>query len=110
MKKIYPNNAAKQKAFRERKKRDGLQTITLMVPSDVYTEISGKPARLISAYLEYRELKKLNHGFSSSEDDHNKLQCSFDVLKAEHEKLKTEYEMIQEVYTKLKFGDWNSRR
>ena len=109
MKKIYPNNAERQKAFRERKKLEGLQTITLMVPDDVYTEISGKPARLLSAYLKYSELKKLNAGLSSSED-HNKLQASFDVLKAEHEKLKTEYEKIQEAYTKLKFGDWYSRK
>ena len=109
MKKIYQSNAERQKAFRERKKREGLQTITLMVPDDIYTELSGKPAKLISAYLEWSELKKLNPGVSSSED-HNKLQASFDILKAEHEKLKTEYEKIQEAYTKLKFGDWYSRK
>lgn len=109
MKKIYPTNAERQKAFRERKKREGLQTMTLMVPDHIYADIKGQPVKLINAYLEYHELKANNSVLSSSED-HNKLQASFDVLKAEHEKLKAEYDKVQEALTKLRFGDWYSRK
>lgn len=109
MKKIYQNNAERQKAFRERKKREGLQTMTLMVPDNVYADIKGQPVKLINAYLESRELRN-NNSVLSSPDDHHKLRASFDVLNAEHEKLKAEYIKIQEAYTKLKFGDWYSRK
>ncbi|MBF0506357.1 MAG: hypothetical protein HQL09_05935 [Nitrospirae bacterium] len=130
MKKIYSNNAERQKAFRERRKKVGFQTTTLMVPDYIHAEIKGEPVKLLEAYIEYNKLSllfnELSHNYEELKknysdvgdaEDYNKLQTALHALQADYENLKKEHELskseyvkLQDAYAKLKFGDWYSRK
>ncbi len=130
MKKIYSNNAERQKAFRERKKMVGFKTTTLMVPDYIHAEMKGEPVKLLDAYIEYKNLAlqfnelsnayeglKKNYSDVRDTEDYNKLQTALHALQADYENLKKEHELsksehvkLQDAYTKLKFGDWYSRK
>lgn len=50
-KKIYDDVKAKQKAYRERKKKAGFRGVLVQVPEHLFLFIQGEPSKLIDSFI-----------------------------------------------------------
>lgn len=58
MKKIYKDDAERQRAYRLRKVSRGFKKLTLYVPAEIAKEIEGEPQKLVEAYIKTKARKR----------------------------------------------------
>lgn len=68
--KLYSDGKAKQKAYRERKKKSGFRAVLVLVPNHIFPFLKGEPSKLVDSfvtlhkniYIEFDQLAFANEG------------------------------------------------
>lgn len=105
IRKIYKTRREKQKAYRERKKKQGYKSICLYVPEYLFLFIKGYPERLVEAFVNQNKDKYIEFDSVSFNEDEGNPYALFTNIQGERLLIR-EPEKVKE----LKYVDEKIRR